>query len=710
MRRCIVLFVLLSSFVFAQQPATQQPQPAPVPQDKSPTEKKPTGGNVQATTPPSTATSAEPKRPKMMDLDAMDLSVNPCEDFYAYACGGWQKANPIPPDQVRWGRFELLREYNRALLRQILDTAAAKRAFNEANEQKIADYYGSCMDEPAINAKGLAPAQRWLKEIDGIKTIPDLARVVTVLHNSGINAMFSFRQSPQLHDAMVSGAWADQGGLGLPNKDFYTKTDEKSVKIRQQYVEHISRMLKLLGAPAGQAAAQAQQVMDIEMKLAEASMDPTSRRDTNKLDHWMKRADFQALAPAFAWDKYFEGMGAPQFTELNVGVPEFFKNLQTMLTSVPLEQWKTYLRWQFVHSQADALPTPFVDENFDFNGRILNGAQQNLPLWNRCVRATDADLGEALGRYYVEKAFGGNAKERTLAMVRQVESAMEADIKQLDWMTDETKQKALVKLHAVANKIGYPDTWRDYSKLTVIRGDRLGNSLRANEFEVHRQLAKIGKPVDRSEWTMTPPTVNAYYSPLQNNINFPAGILQPPFFDNGIDDAVNYGAIGLVIGHELSHGFDDSGARFDANGNLKNWWSEKDKAEFEKRTGCIADEYSGFSPIEGEHLNGRLTLGENTADNGGARIALMALLASYAGNEPPKKDGFTPEQRFFVGFGQVWCENVRPERARTLVKVDSHSPGRFRVNGVVQNMPEFQKAFGCKAGQPMVSAKACRVW
>jgi endothelin-converting enzyme/putative endopeptidase len=382
-----------------------------------------------------------------------------------------------------------------------------------------------------------------------------------------------------------------------------------------------------------------------------------------------------------------------------------------MLTAVPLEQWKTYLKWQFVHSQADALPSAFVDENFNFTQHILNGAEQNLPLWNRCVRAVDGDLGEALGRFYVEKAFGGNAKERTLAMVHQIEASMQTDIEHLDWMTDETKQKALVKLHAVADKIGYPDKWRDYSTLKIVRGDRLGNSLRSNEFEKNRQLAKIGKPVDRKEWGMTPPTVNAYYSPTQNNINFPAGILQPPFFDNGIDDAVNFGAVGMVIGHELTHGFDDSGSRFDADGNLSNWWTEKDKQEFEKRTTCVADEYSQFSPVEGEHLNGRLTLGENTADNGGVRLAMMALLASYAGKGLPAPiDGFTPEQRLFIGFGQVWCENVRPERARTLVKVDPHSPGKFRINGVVQNMPEFQKAFGCKAGQAMVTANACRVW
>jgi len=653
---------------------------------------------------------AQPVRMKSFDLDAMDRTADPCQDFYSFSCGGWQKANPIPPDQVRWGRFEMLREYNRAITRQILEKVAAKKSYADSNEQKIGDYYATCMDESATNAKGLAPAQKYLKEIDGIKTSQDLVRVVSDLHRNGIGGMFVFYQRPQLHNAMVSGGWADQGGLGLPNKDFYTKTDDKSVKLRQQYVAHVGNMLKLLGVPAAEAATQAQQIMDIEMKLANASMTPTELRDTTKRDHWMKVADLQALAPSFAWDKYFVDLGAPKFTELNVGNPEFFKTLDTMLKSVPLEQWRTYLKWHFVHSQADALPTAFVDENFNFSGKVLGGAEQNLPLWNRCARAVDGDLGEALGRYYVDVAFGGNAKERTLKMVHDIENAMEQDLKQLDWMTDETRQKALAKLHAVANKIGYPDKWRDYSTLKIVRGDRLGNSLRSNDFEVHRQLAKIGKPVDRTEWGMTPPTVNAYYSPPQNNINFPAGILQPPFFDNGIDDAVNYGAIGVVIGHELTHGFDDSGSRYDGDGNLKNWWTDKDKAEFDQRTGCIADEYSGFSPIEGVNLNGKLTLGENTADNGGARLSMMALRSSFHGQEPPAKDGFTAEQRFWIGFGQVWCENVRPERARTLALIDPHSPGRFRVNGVVQNSADFQKAFHCNAGQPMVSAKACRVW
>jgi endothelin-converting enzyme/putative endopeptidase len=661
----------------------------------------------QAAAPPA---AAQPQRMKSFDLDALDRSVEPCQDFYRFACGGWNKASPIPPDQTRWGRFELLREYNLAVTRQILEKAAANTQSTDSNERKIGDYYATCMDEKATDAKGLTPAKQWLEKIDRIKNTKDLAQVVAALHAQGIGGMFVFRPSAELHNAARTGAWADQGGLGLFNKDFYTKTDEKSVKTRQQYVEHIGNMLKLLGVPADQAGTQAQQVMDIEMKLANASMDPTSRRNTTKLDHWMKVTEFEALAPSFAWDQYFVDIGAPKFTELNVAVPDFYKNLEGMLKDVPLAQWKTYLKWHLVHSQAESLPTQFGDENFNFYGKVLGGAEKQEPAWKRCARATDGDLGEALGQYYVKEAFGGSAKERTLKMVGDIEKAMEADIKSLDWMTEETKQKALEKLHAVANKIGYPDHWRDYSTLQIKRGDRLGNSLRSNSFERHRQLAKIGGPVDKTEWGMTPPTVNAYYSPLQNNINFPAGILQPPFFDNSIDDAVNYGGIGVVIGHELTHGFDDSGARYAANGNLQNWWTDQDKAEFEKRTACVADQYSGYSPVEGVNLNGRLTLGENTADNGGARIAMMALRDSFQGHEPAEQDGFTPEQRFWIGFAQIWCENVRPERSRNMAFRDPHSPGQFRTNGVASNSPDFQQAFHCKAGDPMVRKDACRVW
>jgi len=661
-----------------------------------------------AQTPSSTEAPAAPVRPKMFNLDSMDRTVQPCQDFYKFACGSWQAANPIPPDRTRWGSFDRLSEYNRGVSRQILEKAAAKKKYADANEQKIGDYYATCMDESSTVAKGLTPAAQYLKQIDAMKTTKDLAKVVAMMHRQAISGMFNWGPRPELHNSSMTGTWADQGGMALGNKDFYTKTDEKSVKIREQYVAHIANMLKLAGTPEAQAKTQAQQVMDIESKLANSAMTPTERRDTTKLDHWTKLSAFEASAPSFDWKVYFAS--APKFEELNVGNPAFFTALESTIKSVPIDQWKAYLRWHFLHDQADALPTAFGDENFNFYGKVLGGAKQRLPLWNRCMQATDNDLGEALGKYYVDVAFGGNAKERTLKMVHDIENAMEQEIKNSQWMTDETKPKALEKLHMVANKIGYPDKWRDYSKLKIVRGDRLGNSLRSNQFEVNRELAKIGGPVDKTEWGMTPPTVNAYYNPPENNINFPAGILQPPFFDNGLDDAVNYGAIGVVIGHELTHGFDDSGARFDGKGNLENWWSPADKAEFEKRTSCIADEYSQFSPIEGVNLNGRLTLGENAADNGGSHLATMALKAAENGQEPPEKDGFTADQRFWIGFAQVWCENVRPERSRTMALSDPHSPGQFRVKGVVQNSEHFRKAFGCKAGDPMVSKNACRVW
>lgn len=657
------------------------------------------------------AIAADPAlRMKSLDLDAMDRSADPCQDFFTYACGGWQKRNPMPADQTRWGRFDMLREYNRAFLRQILEKAAAKRSYSDPNEQKIGDYYGTCIDQDATSRKGLAPAWAWLKAIDAIETRDDIARVIVDLHKQRVTALFAFGSSPRLHDAAMIGAWADQGGLSLPNRDFYTRTDAKSQEIRAAYVGHVANMLKLSGTPSEEARAGAVHVMAIETALAQASLDPTQRRNATNLDHWTALADFKAVVPSFNWDRYFEGVGAPRFTELNVGAPDFFRHLESALQNVPIAHWKAYLRWHFMHGHANELTKAIADEHFNFEGKVLGGAEEILPLWNRCVRAVDAALGEALGRIYVQEAFAGKAKEHMLRLVHGIETAMARDIEALDWMTDQTKEKALAKLSVVANKIGYPDRWRDYTRLEVVRGDRLGNAVRAAAFESQRQLAKIGKPVDRTEWNMSPQTVNAYYSPLQNNINFPAGILQPPFFDDATDDPVNYGGIGAVIGHELTHAFDDSGARFDADGNLRNWWSATDKAEFEKRTTCVAEQYGGFSPVDGEKLNGRLTLGENTADNGGVRLALMALMAGHVADETAKIDGFTPAQRFFVGFAQLWCENVRPERARTMLKADPHSPGRFRANGVLQNMPEFAEAFGCKAGQPMVSAHVCRVW
>ena len=636
--------------------------------------------------------------------------MDPCTNFYAFACGNWMAKNPIPPDQASWGRFNDLHERNQAILRTILEKYSADDPKRSPVEQKIGDYYSSCMDESAINSKGLAPLQPELERIAGLKSKAELAAEVARLHSMGVDSLFGFSSTQDAKDATQVIGEADQGGLGLPDRDYYLKTDAKTQETRQKYQQHVQKMLELLGEPAGNAAADTKTIMDIEAELAKVSMDRVSRRDPIKVYHKMSRQEFVSLNPVFSWDEYLSAVSAPAISSLNVTVPDFFKGMNGLLESVPLENWKTYLRWHLVHSAAPLLPTAFVDENFNFFGRTLTGAEQIRPRWKRCVSYTDRDLGEALGQPYVDLTFGAEGKERTLTMVRALEKALGDDITHLPWMTDATKKRALEKLHFIANKIGYPDHWRDYSKVQIERGDALGNMLRSADFEFHRQLNKIGKPVDRGEWQMSPPTVNAYYYAPLNDINFPAGILQPPFYDNKMDDAVNYGAIGMVIGHELTHGFDDQGRKYDAHGNLNDWWTPEDAKEFEKRADCVANEYSGFTSVDDVKLNGRLTLGENTADNGGLRIARMALLSQIAGKKTEKIDDFTPEQRFFLGYAQIWCENQRPENLRIRAMLDPHSPGKWRVNGVLVNMPEFQKVFGCKSGSAMVHENACRVW
>lgn len=646
------------------------------------------------------------------DPTALDTGADPCADFYQYACGGWAKSNPIPGDQPSWGRFHELAERNRETLRAILDRVSDTAGTRSPIDTRLGDYYAACMDEPAADALGAKPLAEELARIDALRAKGDLPALVGRLHRVGVNAFFGFGAEQDFKDATTVIATADQGGFGLPDRDYYFKDDAKSKEQRDQYVAHVQKMFTLAGDAEPQAAAAARAVLTIETALARPALTREARRDPNALYHKLSIMDAAALAPSFSWRPYLDATGVTtRFSFVNVMEPEFFKGLNTLLTSTSLPDLKQYLRWHLIHAAAPTLSSPFVQENFEFYGRILEGRTELQPRWKRCVTFTDGDLGEALGQRYVEQTFGEEGKRRMLALVSNLDRALRDDIGDLAWMTAETKKQALTKLAAFTKKIGYPDAWRDYSALTIARNDFFGNSQRANAFEHARQLAKIGKPVDRREWLMTPPTVNAYYNPLMNEIVFPAGVLQPPFFDNSMDDAVNYGAIGAVIGHEITHGFDDEGRQFDKDGNLKDWWTEKDAKEFESRAQCFVDQYGGYTAVDDIKLNGKLTLGENAADNGGLRIALMALMDALGGKTPEKVDGFTAEQRFFLGWGQIWCESRRPEFERMLAGTDPHSPGRWRVNGVVSNMPEFGKAFGCKPAAPMVSrTPQCRVW
>ncbi len=644
-------------------------------------------------------------------LEALDRTADPCADFYQFACGGWMAKNPLPPDQSRYGRFDELQERNREVLRGILEAAAGEGDARDPVDRKIGDYYAACMDEPAIEAQGLKPLEAELARIAAVSDKTGLAPLVARLHEIGARPLFGFSSGQDFKDPTQVIAQADQAGMGLPDRDHYLKEDASALALRQQYVAHVQRMFELAGEPREKAAADATAVMEVETALAKGALDRVSRRDPDKVYHRMSLVELSGLAPAFAWSRYLDTVGAAEVKSLNVAEPEFYRTMGSVLEKTPLDLLKTYLRWHLLHVSAPFLPRAFVDENFAFYGRTLTGAKQIRPRWNRCVQAVDGDLGEALGRRYVGLTFGPEGQARTRTLVQAIEKALRGDIDTLPWMTDATKRQAAGKLEAIANKVGHPEEWRDYSTYQVRRDDALGNSLRGNAFELARQFGKIGKPVDRREWEMSPPTVNAYYNPLMNDINFPAGILQPPFFDRAADDAVNYGAIGAVIGHELTHGFDDEGRKFAADGSLRDWWTPTDAREFERRAQCFVDEYGGFTAVEDVKLNGRLTLGENTADNGGLRIAYLALESVLQGKKDRAPvDGFTPDQRFFLGWGQIWCQNVAPEAARLRAITDPHSPGRWRVNGVVANMPEFKKAFSCPAGAAMVRENSCRVW
>jgi endothelin-converting enzyme/putative endopeptidase len=643
-----------------------------------------------------------------LDVTAMDRTIDPCVDFFKYACGGWIKNNPIPPDQSSWDLYSKMEDENKDKMRGILETAASPDSGRNPVNQKIGDYYASCMDEKAIEDKGIDPLKPELDRIAKIGSKTELADVASAMSTD--NVMFRFESIQDFRDASQVVANADQGGLGLPDRDYYLKTDAKSEELRKAYVAHVQKMFELLGDAPATAASEAQTVMRIETDLAKGSLTRVERRDPKNLDHKLTSAELEKISPEFQWQVYFTKVGLPALSSLNVAVPNFFKTLNEEIGKNSLDDWKTYLRWHLVHSNAAQLSSPFLNENFAFYGKTLQGQQQLKPRWKRCTEYVDDYLGEALGQAYVEKYFPPQAKEQALKVVNEIRAAMEQDIKSLTWMSPATKEQALTKLHAMANKIGYPDKWRDYSKLEIVRGDNLGNVDRARQFEFDRQLGKIGKPVDKGEWDMTPPTVNAYYNPQMNDINFPAGVLQPPAFDPESDAAPNYGDTGGTVGHELTHGFDDEGRQFDAQGNLRDWWTPEDGKEFEKRASCISDQYSKYVIIDDVHINGKLTLGEDVADLGGLLLAYMAWKDDTKGQKLDPIDSLTPEQRFFVGYGQSWCGHVRDESKRLRATVDPHSPEKYRTNGVVSNMPQFQEAFHCKSGQPMVNANRCRVW
>ena len=638
-----------------------------------------------------------------------------CEDFYQYANGGWIAKNEIPPAFSTWGITSPLREKNIATLHEILEDAAKNTAAPKgSNEQKIGDFYASCMAEAKIEAAGAKPLVPELAAINKMKSSRDLPATLAHLHNIGVPALFGFGAGQDFKKSDSVIAITGQGGLGLPDRDFYLKDDEKSKGTRDAYVSHMTSMFKLLGDDADKAGAEAQTAMKIETQLAKVSLDRVSRRDASKQYHKMSPADLKNVMANFDWATYIKKTGAPKFTEINVAHPDFFKGVDQMLISVPIEEWKTYLRWHLVHDAADALSTAFVNENFNFYGKTLNGTKEIQPRWRRCVVATDGNLGEALGEVYVKKAFPPEAKARMKELVNNLIVALREDIPTLEWMSEPTRQAAIGKLNAFGVKIGYPDKWRDYSSLKIARTSFVDNLLRSSEFGRRRNLAKMGRPVDRTEWAMTPPTVNAYNNSLMNEIVFPAGILQPPYFDLSADDALNYGAIGAVIGHEMSHGFDDQGRKFDLHGNLTDWWTEADAKNYTDRATCVEKQFSSFRVEEvALNQNGKLVLGESIGDLGGLKIAWLAFQKSMQGKARPADiDGFTPEQRFFLGWAQVWGRKQTPEAMRQQILTDPHPLGRFRVNGPLSNMPQFAEAFNCKLGDAMVRPvdQRCQVW
>jgi endothelin-converting enzyme/putative endopeptidase len=644
---------------------------------------------------------------KTTGLPVVDSSVSPCQDFYAYACHAWMKANPAPPDQARWGAFTKLAQDNLTILKDALDEAVAQP---KPGNQRVADFYRACMDEASVEEKKAQPIEPLLRRIAELSDKRQLAPLVAALHDIGVPVFFNFGAETDFEDARRDIAGLQQGGLGLPNRDFYSRQGAKDDQIRQDYVAHIAKTFQLLGEQEAPARVKAETVMRIETQLADQSFTLAQRRKPELTHHKLPEAELARLAPDFDWSGYFQALAAPPFDTLNIANPDFVKAVEGVIQAGELADLKAYLSWQVARIYSPYLSKDFVDEDFAFYGKTLNGQPELPPRWKRCVRAEDHAIGEDLGQYFVAAAFGADHKKRMVALVKNIKKAYDSDIDTLQWMSPETKRQAHAKLAAILDKIGYPEHWRDYSGLEIKSADLVGNIERANAFENKRDLAKIGKPHDKTEWRMTPPTVNAYYNPTENDINFPAGILQPPFFNMAADDAVNYGAIGVVIGHEITHGFDNSGRKYDKDGNLKDWWSDEDARKFSERAACIVDQYGAYK-VGDVNQNGEATQGENIADNGGLRIALDALHAALKGKKDQKIGGFTADQRFFLGFAQVWCTNARDDQRRTQALSDYHSLPEYRVNGTLSNSEAFAKAFRCKATDPMVRGeKACRVW
>ena len=699
--RSLLAALLFSSLVFAQNSTQDQPAQKPT---------KPGIANPVLVVDDKPVT-ALPYTPSL-DLPSMDKSADPCVDFYEYTCGGWMKNNPIPADQASWSVYGKLTVDNQRFLWGILDDVAKKTTGRTPTQQKIGDYFGACMDEAAVEKLGAAPLKPVLDEIAALKNKKDLAAVLGQEHltNATQGLFFGFGSDQDFEDSSQVIAFATAGGLGLPDRDYYTKTDAKSEEIRQKYLAHVQKMMELLGDSPATAKREAATIMQIETALAKVSLTRVEQRDPHNLFHKFDRKQLQALTPDFDWNTYLKTSGVDQVSTFNVTEPKFYQEVERQIQSNSLDNLKTYLRWHIASANAPYLSSKFVKQNFEFYSHTLRGVEQLPPRWKKCVRLTDGQLGEALGQEFVNRAFSQETKQSTLKMTKLIEQAMEDDIKQLTWMGPETKKQALEKLHSVVNKIGYPDKWRDYSTVEVRRNDFLGNVQRATTFEARRELAKIGKPLDRGEWGMTPPTVNAYYNPQMNDINFPAGVLQPPLYDPKLDDAPNYGNTGGTIGHELTHGFDDQGRQFDSKGNLRDWWTKEDGEQFEKRAQCIVDQYAQYTIVDDIKINSKLTEGEDVADLGGLILAYIAWKADTAGKQLENREGFTPDQRFFIGYAQWACENQRPENLRANAITNEHSPGKYRVNGLVVNIPEFQQAFSCKAGQPMVRENHCRVW